>query len=112
MLCRQELQRKREERRQHENDIADEEIAFLKASGKVSTKPSNVRRKPVTKKSHSQNMQTKPNNTEMEHSTVNTSIVSSQYWLFTPVTKFSHNVKLLINSFIKITFNFGDVFNV
>jgi len=68
------LQQKREQRRQRESDIADQEIAFLKASGKVSTKPSNTRRRPAAK---SLNRAAKPNNSRVEeNSTVNTDPVS------------------------------------
>ena len=74
--CCQELQRKREERRQRESDIADEEIAFLKASGKVSTKPSNARRRMVKTKSQNQNVATKVNSSEVENVPTNTDLVS------------------------------------
>ena len=76
MLCRQELQRKREERRQRENEIADEEIAFLKASGKVSTKPSNARRRTAKTKSRNQNVATKANSNDVENLPVSTDMVS------------------------------------
>jgi len=70
------LQWQREQRRQRESDIADEEIAFLKASGKVSAKPSSTRRRATTK---SQNRAAKPNSSrEGENSPINTDPVSVQ----------------------------------
>ena len=86
MLSRQELQQKREERRQRENEIADQEIAFLKASGKVSTKPSNVRRRTATNKLQSRNAATKSGNDNAEHVAVNTDAVSKESFWFTQVT--------------------------
>jgi len=82
ILCCQELQQKREQRRQRENEIADQEIAFLKASGKVSAKPAKVQRTKAMNKSQSRNTATKPNSNEVEGSPVNTESVSMMHLLF------------------------------